>query len=199
MDKNKTISDVGITNPKPSQYTPKGVPTSFDAGAYAHLKDSMGRFRTQSLFYEYRLDKYPAPFTLKDFDNHKCLSMYLLYMSKADPSEYAMAIGTLGSWRHWEVLTSSKWFSPFIKRWRAELRVKLESDRFNEMLKVSIDEAGTSQGVQATKWLSDHYSPILTPKRGRPSKQEKVSYLRELDKETEDVNDDAKRLGLTKC
>ena len=176
---------------------PKGTNTLPDADAYASLKDSMGRPRTLSLFVEHKHDKYPAPFTLKPYDHRGRMSMYRKYMEIGDPTEYSQAIGLLGSWEHWVTLTSAEWFKPYVEKWRAELKVKFESDRFREMCEVAETHKGTPQGVQATKWLAERYSdPKQTTKRGRPSKAEKKAYLKKAAEEDELLNEEATRLGL---
>lgn len=170
------------------------TPSTNGADAYEHLKDSMGRFRTQSLFWENRHPEYPAPFTLKDRDHQGCISMYRKYMEIGDPTEYRMAIAILGSWKHWEALCSSKWFSEYIIRWRAELQVRLESDRFDTMLELEKNHRGSPAAAAATKWLADRYS--TKPKRGRPSKGEKKQALREATEEDKLLEEEATRLGL---
>jgi len=176
--------------------TPKGVKALPTAAAYDSLKDSTGRFRTQSLFIEYKHPKYPAPFTLKDYDHKGALSMYRLYMDAGDPTEYSQAIAMLGSWRHWKALTSSEWFSEVVNKWRDELKIKFESDRYREMKDVTETCKGTPQGVSATKWLAERYSNVEKPKRGRPSKAEKESHLRESSQEDQLLKEEAERLGL---
>jgi len=178
---------------------PTGVidlPTKSGAGAYAHLKDVMGRFRTQSLFIEMKNEKYPAPFTLKDYDHKGALSMYRKYMEMADPTEYSTAIALLGGWRHWQLLASCDWFKPHIKRWRDELRVKFENDRYLEMKSVAETHKGTTQGIAATKWLADRYSSSVKPKRGRPSNAEKKTALQQETEESQLLAEEASRLGL---
>lgn len=175
---------------------PKGTNTLPDADAYASLKDSMGRFRTQSLFVEMKHDKYPAPFTLKPYDHRGRMSMYRKYMEIGDPTEYSQAIGLLGSWEHWKLLTECEWFKPHLEKWRDELKVKFESDRYREMQEVADTAKGTPQGVQATKWLAERYSKVEPPKRGRPSKAEKARRLKELTEEDELTAEEAARVGL---
>ena len=174
---------------------PKGNNSLPAQGAYDALKDSMGRPRTQSLFVEHRHDKYPAPFTLKPYDHRGRMSMYRKYMEIGDPTEYSQAIGLLGSWEHWQVLTNTKWFKPFITKWRQELKVKFESDRFREMEEVAETQKGTPQGVQATKWLAERYSKT-SPTRGRPSKAEKKAALKQHTEEQDLLAEEAERLGL---
>ena len=159
---------------------------------YEHLKDSMGRFRTLSLFVEHKLDSYPAPFTLKDYDHKGAMSMYLKYMEYSDPTEYSFALGMLGSWKHWELLTSSEWFSPYVTQWRKELKQKLAYERFKEML----EQAETKGNIQATKWLDEKYGLRPAPKRGRPSKAEKAAHLKEVEDEKALIREEAARLGI---
>lgn len=164
--------------------------------AYALLKDSMGRLRTQSLFYEMRNPSYPSPFTLKDKDHQGSISMYRKYMEIGDPTEYTQALALLGSQKHWEVLTSREWFKPYIERWRSELKIKFESDRYLEMKNVAENQGGTPQGLQATKWLAERYGERPAPKRGRPSKAEKAQALKEEVEEEQILAEEAQRLGL---
>lgn len=168
--------------------------------AYKSLKDTMGRFRTQSLFIEHRNPKYPSPFTLKDEDYKGATSMRLKYLEISDPTEYSTAIALLGpqGWRHWQLLIQCKWFQPHLARWRTELKTKFESDRFREMQDVATNSRGSPAGVAATKWLADRYSAKGTaPKRGRPSDAEKAALLREESDEDRLVAEEAERLGLT--
>ena len=182
---------------KPKLATPPtGVITLTSADAYNTLKDSMGRFRTQSLFIEMKNSKYPAPFTLKDSPHKGAVSMYEKYMELGDPTEYTQAIALLGSWRHWEALTARDWFKPYVDRWRSELRVKFESDRFREMEDVVKTMKGTTQGVAAIKWLAERYSSKQKLKRGRPSKNERARALKEATEEETMLLEEASRLGL---
>lgn len=167
--------------------------------AYKALKDTMGRFRTQSLFIEHRNPKYPSPFTLKDQDHKGATSMRLKYLEISDPTEYSTAIALLGpqGWRHWQILTQCTWFKPHLARWRSELKTKFESDRFQEMRDVADHQKGTPAGVAATKWLADRYSSKGTaPKRGRPSESEKALLLREESAEDKLLEEEGERVGL---
>lgn len=171
-----------------TETTPKGVekPTG-----YENLKDSMGRFRTLSLFVEHKHDSYPAPFTLKDYDHKGALSMYLLYMEHSDPTEYSFAIGTLGSWKHWEALSTAEWFKPYVEQWRKELKQKLAFERFKEMY-----DAAQKGDLRGTKWLDDKFGIRPAAKRGRPSKAEKKAYLKEVEDEKALIKEEAERLGI---
>jgi hypothetical protein len=122
--------------------------------------------------------------------------MYRKYMEIGDPTEYTQAIGLLGSWEHWKMLTSAGWFQPYIEKWRQELKVKFESDRFRDMQEVAETQKGTPQGVSATKWLAERYSESKPTKRGRPSKAEKTRALKASLEEDELLKEEAERLGL---
>ena len=164
-----------------------------DELAFECLKDSMGRFRTQSLFVEHKVDGYVAPFSLKEYDHKGAMSMYKKYMDYADPTEYSAALGLLGSWRHWKQLCATKWFEPYIEQWRAELKVKLEFDRFTEL-----KEAAKNGNVTATKALDDRYSsePLKGSKRGRPSKKERAEVAKAEREEADMLAKERERLGL---
>lgn len=183
------------------QPTPKGVDQS-DAEVgldlFDQLKDTQGRFRTQSLFYELRNPNYPAYFTLKkediERDGIQYISLYKKYMEIADPTEYQVALRLLGSWDHWQGLCKTQWFKEHLTGWREELKVKMESDRYFEMVgKVSEDGP---QAIQATRWLAERYTQD-EPKRGRPTKAEKEAHLKRVAQSTAEDEDDAARIGLS--
>lgn len=172
---------------------------------FDQLKDSQGRFRTQSLFWERRHESYPAHFTLKNHgiekDGKHYISLYEKYMEICDPTEYQVAIRLLGSWDHWAALCSAKWFQEYVNDWRAELKIKMESDRYFEMKGVSEDasKGRENAAVQATKWLAERYTPVeRKAKRGRPSKEEKAAHLTQVARDKQDLADDAERIGITK-
>lgn len=151
----------------------------------------MGRPRTQSLFVEHKHDSYPAPFTLKPYDHKGRLSMYLKYMEYGDPTEYSFALGCLGSWKHWETLSSAQWFKPYVEEWRKELQQKMAYERFKEM-----HEAANKGDLRGTKWLDDKYGLKPAPKRGRPSNAEKKAHLKAVGEEQDLIKEEAARLGL---
>ena len=161
------------------------------------FKDSQGRYRTQSLFIETPHESYPAHFTTKTYNVKKngktYYSLYQKYMEIADPTEYQVALRLFGSWDHWQALCKSKWFMELLTGWRNELKVKMESDRYYEMVsKIDSEKDGT----QATKWLADRYGAKAVLKRGRPSKAEKAAHLKKLATETDETKEDAARIGL---
>lgn len=167
-----------------------------EEGYFDKFKDSMGRFRTQSLFVEHPNDSYPTYFTLKKQDKDGKMSLYRKYMEIGDPTEYQVAIRLFGSWDHWQALCRSKWFMVHLTGWRQELKNRMESDRYHEMV-TKADDPG-AMGIQATKWLAERYggSKQKVSKRGRPSKEEKAAHLIQATREADDTADDLKRLGI---
>jgi len=179
--------------------SPVGTDSPAGPGIFDSFKDSMGRYRTQSLFVEHPHESYPAYFTLKKQDHKGKISLYRKYMEIGDPTEYKVAIQILGSWDHWEALKRSKWFMVHLTGWREELKVRMESERYYDMLHIQRNvKTDSPQAVQATKWLADRYgdSKDVTRKAGRPSKEEKAAHLKQIEQEQEYINEDVKRLGL---
>jgi hypothetical protein len=177
-----------------SQTAPSG-PGPFDS-----FKDNQGRYRTKSLFIETPHESFPAFFTVKKYDVEKggrtYYSLYLKYMEVADPTEYQVALRLFGSWDHWQALCRAGWFRELVTGWREELKVKLESDRYHEMLGHVDKNPDSPQAIQASKWLAERYGEKSTAKRGRPSKAEKEQHLQRLGEETAETDADLKRLGL---
>ncbi len=159
------------------------------------FKDAGGRFRTQSLFAEFQHETYPAHFTLRREGRVGFVNMYEKYMELSDPTEYKVAIQLLGSWQHWQALMRSDWFNKHLQSWRAELATKMESQRYHEMVDNS---KNPKTAVAATKWLADRYglNRASLRKAGRPTKEEKAAYLAEEARDSEDLNADAKRIGV---
>jgi len=122
--------------------------------------------------------------------------MYQKYMEIGDPTEYTQAVVLLGSWDHWVTLTASDWFGEVVGKWRAELKVKMESDRWMEANETATNQSGTPTGMSATRWLAERYGVQPKPKRGRPSKAEKKAALNEYVEDQELTKEDAERLGL---
>lgn len=130
------------------------------------MLDSMGKFRTQSLFLElgYGAD---ALFTLKDQDHEHEGTVYKslkrLYLEFEDPTEYEFANTVLLGWRHWQRMCENKVIRKHIDEWREELEVKLRSQAIRD----AIQEAKKGH-FQAAKWVADR--GWSTRGAGRPSK-----------------------------
>jgi hypothetical protein len=130
------------------------------------MLDSMGKFRTQSLFLELGYGT-EALFTLKDQDHEHegktYLSMKRLYLEFEDPTEYEFANSILLSWKHWQRMCENKIIRKHIDEWRDELEVKLRSQAIRD----AIQEAKKGH-FQAAKWVADR--GWSNRGAGRPSK-----------------------------
>jgi len=171
---------------------------------YQDLKDSMGRYRTQSLFWELRMrddvDNYPPLFSLKDYDLEKENIVYpslkQIYMSydHIPGFEYEFALEVFNSWDHWNKLANDTIpaIKSAIKEWREELEVKLKAQSIKALIQTSrLDDV---KGFNAAKYLADKG---YAPQRGRPSKEEVEREKRVQAGVNKDLEDDMARLGLS--
>lgn len=122
------------------------------------FKDTIGRFRTVSLFKETAVtDKSFVLFTMQEARE--------LFVACDDPTGYRFATEHLGGWKHWLSLKNSSKVNEFIVQWEEELEVKLRSQSLGNMLKLSKGD----KGYQANKFLIDGGWKQKTA--GRPSKE----------------------------
>ena len=166
-------------------------------------KDDVGRYRTQSLFWELRhgVDtiKYPPVFTTKDEDIKRdgvtYKSMKKIYMSydHIPGYEYEFAMDVLGSWDHWNKLANDTIpeLKNMIQGWRDELDIRLKALGLKALIHASRDN--DAKGVQASKYLVEKG---YIQKRGRPSKEEVERELKANTKAKKELNDDLERIGL---
>ena len=130
--------------------------------------DTMGKFRTQSLFLELGYGD-EAVYTFKDQDHElngkKYISLKRLYLEMEDPTEYEFAIACFVNWKHWQRLCENKLIRRYIDEWRDELEVKLRSRGVKSAL-----FAAQEGNYQAAKWLADR--GWSTRGAGRPTKAE---------------------------
>lgn len=171
---------------------------------FQDLKDDMGRFRTQSLFWELRMkeetEKYPPIFSLKDYDLEKDTIVYpslkQIYMSydHIPGYEYEFAIDVFNSWDHWNKLANDTIpaIKSVIKDWREELDIRLKAQALKSLILTSrLDDV---KGFNAAKYLADKG---YAPQRGRPSKEEVEREKRIQAGTSKELEDDMKRLGLS--
>ena len=169
---------------------------------HASMKDEMGRFRTQSLFWELRYgvdEKYPPIFTLKaediKRDGVEYLSLKKVYMSydHVPGLEYEFAMDVFNSWDHWQKLCNDTipGIKDEIKAWRDELDIKNKALGIKALMNAARDN--DAKAVNAAKYLTEKG---YISKRGRPSaeevereKKQAVGLNKELDKDIE-------RLGI---
>lgn len=166
------------------------------------MKDKQGRYRTRSLFWEYRVDGYDPVFTLKEYDYKGYISLRKKYLEIADPTEYKFATRMFGSWEHWDRIKDVPWFNELLTEWRNELKVRLSSDVFHRMQDLAKKNAGSPQGMGADKFIFDNFvkdkdTSKPAPKRGRPSKEEVKGAVKQAAKSKQEYLDDAARIGLS--
>lgn len=166
------------------------------------MLDSMGRFRTTSLFWETRkteanAEKYPPLFTTKAKDltvgdkTYRSLrSIYFSYNHMPE-FEYEFAMDVFGSWEHWLTLFNSFQIKPVVQGWRDELNIKIKAEALKTVLAQSKDP---EKGLQAARAIlaGEHKES----KRGRPSKEEKARLEKEVTKHKDEIDADMERLGL---
>lgn len=152
------------------------------------MKDSLGRYRTTSLFWEHRSPHYPYLWVLGEEDVEKdgkvVPSLKRLYLSydHIPGFEYEFVQDLFGSWEHWQRLLESPEVSSHIQRWRDELEIKNRTKQFRLLMK------SAEQGdMAAAKFLVDKLDPA--PKRGRPSKAEKEMRLKQTTEEKKEMDE----------
>lgn len=184
--------------------------------SFSDLKDAMGRYRTQSLFWELRMKgdenlrgstdgtssprNYTPLFTLKDYDLEKdgitYPSLKKKYMSydHIPGFEYEFALDVFGSWDHWNKLANDTIpaIKNVIKEWRDELEIRLKAQAIKALIQTSrLDDV---KGFNAAKYLADKG---YAPQRGRPSKEEVEREKKVQAGVSKDLEADMERLGLS--
>lgn len=165
-------------------------------------KDKMGRFLTQSLFYELSYaDSSSAIYTLKDEDvelpdGRILKSIKRLYLEISDPTEYEFALKCFYSWEHWQRLVEkTSALHPHIKAWREELKIKLRSQGVARMKQEALGESKSA--ASAAKWLAD--KGWEEPKKvGRPSKEEVSGRIAEEARVKQELESDLERVLNTR-
>jgi len=159
------------------------------------FKDTMGRFRTQSLFFELKYEGYDPLFTLKDKDHEVAGVVYRslreLYLMYADPTEYSFAMGVFGSLKCWYKIAGNKELSIYINQWREDLEVKLRSEGVMAIRDLATDE-GSKSRLAAAKWLAE--KGWEGKARGRPSKQELAKNSKTKTRVEEAISNDYERI-----
>lgn len=163
-----------------------------------NMKDTMGRWRTLSLFWEYRKDGHEAIFNLKHNstvkDGVEYLSLKELYLMFDDPTEYEFANTVLGGWRHWQLIKNSNQINARVDfaDWAEEMELKLASRALQAMIRTATSEDG--KGTTAAKYLVERqWKKLLKSSAGRPSNKEDI--ISSIDSE---IEEDMKRLEVVK-
>lgn len=161
-----------------------------------NFKDSKGRFRTRSLFWEtnavHLRDEYPPIYTLKDEDYLEYKSARKIYLEQRDPTEYRAAMAIVGSWAHWKhMLENCKWFVEKLDEWRDELEVLLRSEGVEGI--VADSQSSSRSAVTSSKWLADK-GWEKNDQRGRPSKAKVAKEAKILNRIDEALDEDIQRM-----
>jgi hypothetical protein len=154
------------------------------------FKDSMGRWRTESLFVETNRveDKWPSFYCLNpDKETELLPSLKRLYLEASDPTEYNFATSYLGGWQHWQALSKGWFFKEYIKEWREELEVKLRAEGIKAQRGLA-----KKGNPNAAKWLAE--KGWDKRKAGAPSKEERVREMKMGAKVAEHLDEDYERV-----
>lgn len=164
---------------------------------HSNMKDDMGRYRTQSLFWETRTEGYEPFFSLKPYDLEKegkvypsLKQIYLTY-DHVPGFEYEFATDVFGSWDHWIKLAETSQLKDIFKEWRQELDIRIKALSIKAMMIAARDN--DAKGVNAAKYLAEKG---YTAKRGRPSKEEVERERKIQAGVTKELQSDMERIGL---
>ena len=159
----------------------------------AVLKDSRGRYRTQSLFEEFKhvTPAYEPLWTLRE--EGSLPSLRALYMEISDPTEYAFAIEAFGSYKQWLKIKNNKSIQTWMDDWAFELEVKIRSDGIRG---VAEEAKGGKAKFNANKAMAEGFWSKQSH-RGRPTKLEVERERKIAAKLDAEFADDADRIGLS--
>ena len=167
------------------------------------MLDVMGRFRTTSLFWEWRgnndkADKYPPLFTTKPVDHtvngitYRSLKAVYFSYDHVPELEYEFAMDVFGSWDHWVYLSTKSQLKHDISNWRLELEIRIKAEAMRTMLLQAKD---TEKGLSAARMIiGDEHKGS---KRGRPSKEEVARNTKIAAGVRDTLQDDMERLGIS--
>lgn len=187
---NNLLNDSNIPSPKrksaPLKTKDKALSSSLMSSyslTPSLMKDTLGRYRIQSLFEgkAQSIVDSPCPvFSLDDYKPSKYPSFKRMYIEIGDPSEYRMAMELLGSWEHWTRLADSPWFKPYLQECREELNAKIRSVSIAKITEDGKGAFSEATRLAANKFLATGAYMVEAEKevvkevakRGRPSKEE---------------------------
>jgi hypothetical protein len=148
------------------------------------MKDNQGRYRTLSLFKEYKQEGFKWYWTIPQLKK-----IYLEY-NHIPHYEYEFANDHFEDWQHWEkVADGGMKFA--VDEWRAELDVKIKSKGINALIKIASGDGASA--IQAAKYLAEKG---YAQKRGRPSKAEVEGEKKRQAGDSELLKRDAERIGI---
>ena len=156
--------------------------------------DTMGRYKTQSLFLETAYDP-EAFFTFDDVDKlykgKTYVSLKRLYLEMEDVTEYAFADAHLAGWNHWKKICGNADLRKEIEAWREELELKLTARHLKQIQKLAEDGNYNAAKYMANKEYGTG--------KGRPSKADREGALKKAAMiDTETKEESARILSLVK-
>lgn len=171
-----------------------------------NLYDSIGRMRSNSLFWETRNTRSTgeenhdeiAVFTLKDRDivrdDKVFYSLKRIYMEydHVPGYEYEFALDVFDNWNYWVYLSTKSVLKENFKSWQEELDIKNKAMALRNVMEIS--KGNSASATLANKYLADKGWEV---KAGRPSKEDKVKHLKQEQRVNESLAADMERLGLS--
>jgi len=133
-----------------------------DCDPKKHLLDDKGRFITQGLFYEHRVEGITPLYSVKEFDyvlgDKTYPSLKKLYLEMEDTTEYEFANTYFYNWEHWLRVQKNKLFSPLVENCRVELEMKIRARALKTLIRVAsaVDASSTTAAkyVLEKGWVS---------------------------------------------
>lgn len=170
------------------------------------LVNHLGNPKLKDLFIDFLTsDAEEAVYTLKyqdiERDGKTYISLYRLYITAEDLTEWEFAAEHLLGWDHWERLSSLSAFKEHVEVWRRDLEQKIKSRAFKAILQEA-DEAGKNAFEANKLLLNGKWKELANkavgerPQRGRPSKVEIEGRTQEELSAHKTLIEDMKRLGL---
>lgn len=134
------------------------------------MKDSMGRYLTQSMFLELGYNTEFAMFTLDDedktYDGKLYPSIKKLFIEFGDVTCYLFSKEYLLGWNHWKRLEENKAIRHHIDQWKEELALTVQAEGIRSIVDIAIDK----DSFAAAQWLAKR--GWIEKKAGRPSKEQ---------------------------
>jgi len=156
--------------------------------------DSKGRYRTASLFWEFKNKNYSPIYSLSPKDKGECPSLHQIYLELSTApidGEYEFAMAAFGSWKQWTRICENTQLRAYIDEWRDELEVKVRSKAIKSLVETAAEEG--SKGTAAAKWVAGGQ---WKTGKGRPTKAQ-VEHRKKIEAGIHsDTDEDAQRLGL---
>ena len=162
---------------------------------YSELRDSLGRMRTNSLFWESRNASLQPLFTKKDYEitrdgvTYPSLKEVYLSYDHVPFFEYEFARDIFNSWSYWENLCLDGACSEMVKEWRQELEVRNNAKNIKSIMQQA------QENVQAAKYLVDKGYEVK--RAGRVSKEEIAREKKIMMEATDTLKADMERLGIS--